>query len=188
MTHLYAGIERADSWAVDAHKTLNVPYDCGIAFCRDRQALLSTFRASAAYFQWSPHRDPMNYNPSMSKRARAVELWAILKTLGRGGVARLVEQLCAFARLFAAKLRSAGFDIHNDVVFNQVLVSCGGDDELTQATVERLQASGECWCGASTWHDTTVIRVSVCSWATNEADIDRSVAAFVAARNDSGRS
>ncbi len=183
---LFAGVEKADSWAVDAHKTLNVPYDCGIAFCRDREALLSAFRASAAYFQWSEHRDPMNYTPSMSKRARSVELWAVLKTLGRSGVAELVDGLCAHARTLASRLRDEGFSILNDVVFNQVLVSCG-DDALTSATLEQLQQSGEVWCGGSTWRGETVIRVSVCSWATTGDDVARSVQAFVEAREKAGK-
>lgn len=183
---LYQGAEKADSWAVDAHKTLNVPYDCGIVLCRERDALVSAFRTSAAYFQWSSHRDPMNYTPSMSKRARAVELWAILKTLGRSGVAQLVERLCANAQYFAERLVNEGFQIHNDVVFNQVLAS-GVDDEETSATLEGVQASGECWCGGSTWNGRAVIRVSVCSWATTREDVERSVAAFVAARSAARR-
>lgn len=181
LRHLYEGIPQADSWAVDAHKTLNVPYDCGIVFCRDREALVSAFRASASYFQWSAERDPMNYTPSMSKRARAVELWAILRTLGREGVANLVEQLCANARYFGEKLADEGFEVLNEVVFNQVLVACADDEETTR-TIERVQASGECWLGGSTWKGRAVMRVSVCSWATTRDDIDRSVAAFVAAR------
>jgi glutamate/tyrosine decarboxylase-like PLP-dependent enzyme len=181
LADLCAGMERADSWAVDAHKTLNVPYDCGIVLCRDRQALLAAFRASASYFQWSERRDPMNYTPSMSKRARVVELWAILKTLGRSGVAQLVEQLRDNARYFAEGLANEGFVVHNDVVFNQVLASCG-DDAETAKTLAHIQTSGECWFGGSTWQDRAVIRVSVCSWATTREDIDRSVAAFSAGR------
>jgi glutamate/tyrosine decarboxylase-like PLP-dependent enzyme len=178
---LVRGIDRADSWAVDAHKTLNVPYDCGIVFCREREALEAAFRASASYFQWSDQRDPMRYTPSMSKRARAVELWAVLKTLGRDGVIRLVEQLCAHARYFADRLAGEGFSVLNDVVLNQVLVACRDDDE-TRRTLADLQTSGECWCGGSTWKGRSVIRISVCSWATTRDDIDRSVRAFVAAR------
>ncbi len=188
LRELFAGVEKADSWAVDAHKTLNVPYDCGIALCRDREALLSAFRAAAEYFQWSEHRDPMNYTPSMSKRARSVELWAVLKTLGRSGVAELVDGLCAHARTFASRLRHEGFAILNDVVFNQVLVSCGGDDRLTSATLERLQHGGEIWCGGSTWRERTAIRISVCSWATTGDDVRRGVQAFVAARKQAAGS
>jgi glutamate/tyrosine decarboxylase-like PLP-dependent enzyme len=181
LAHLHAGIDQADSWAADAHKTLNVPYDCGIVLCRNREALLRAFHASASYFQWSEHRDPMNYTPSMSKRARAVALWAILKTLGRDGVARLVEQLCENARYFGERLKIDGFHVHNDIVFNQVLASCRDDRETTN-TLKQIQASGECWCGGATWKGQKVIRVSVCSWATTKKDIDRALAAFSEAR------
>lgn len=176
------GIDRADSWAVDAHKTLNVPYDCGIVMCRDRGALEAAFRASADYFQWSEHRDPMRYTPSMSKRARCIELWAVLKTLGRSGVVQLVEQLCGHARAFAAQLEEQGFRIHNDVVFNQVLVSCDDDSE-TERTLAEIQKLGSCWCGASTWKGHRVIRVSVCSWSTTVDDINDSVRSFCEGRN-----
>ena len=123
--HLFDGIEKADSWAADAHKTLNAPYDSGIVMCRSREALLRAFEASAEYFHWSEKRDGMAYTPSMSKRARAVELWAILKVLGRSGVERLVDGLCEKATYFAQLLEGEGFRIHNEVVFNQVLTSCG---------------------------------------------------------------
>jgi glutamate/tyrosine decarboxylase-like PLP-dependent enzyme len=182
MNELCDGIEKADSWSVDAHKTLNVPYDSGIILCRDRNALMSAFTASASYFQWSEHRDPMNFRPSMSNRARVIELWAVLKTLGREGVQRLVEQLCQNARYFAQLLSAEGFQIHNDIVFNQVLVSCE-NDALTKAAVENIQSSGECWCGGSTWRGRTVIRISVCDWATTPKDVERSMRAFVNARS-----
>src|SRR5262249_24636327 len=158
------GIEMADSWSLDAHKTLNVPYDSGIILCRDRNALMSAFKASASYFQWSEHRDGMNFRPSMSARARVIELWAVLKTLGREGVRRLIEQLCENAQNFARLLSEQGFQIHNDVVFNQVLASCD-NDAVTTATLQNIQSSGECWCGGSTWHGRAVIRISVCDWA-----------------------
>jgi glutamate/tyrosine decarboxylase-like PLP-dependent enzyme len=175
------GIEMADSWSVDAHKTLNVPYDSGVILCRHREALMNAFKASASYFQWSDHRDSMNFRPSMSARARVIELWAVLKTLGRGGVRRLIEQLCENARSFARVLSQQGFQIHNDVVFNQVLASCD-DDALTRATLQNIQSSGECWCGGSTWRGRAVIRISVCDWATTPKEIERSVRAFVNAR------
>ena len=143
---------------------------------------MAAFQASAAYLRASEHRDGMNYAPSMSNRARAIELWAVLKTLGRSGVRQLVEQLCANARYFAKRLNDEGFRIHNDVVFNQVLVSCG-DDQLTTATLRNIQSSGECWCGGSTWHNQPVIRISVCDWATRPAEVERSVRAFVHARS-----
>src|SRR5438874_9715695 len=179
------GIEMADSWSLDAHKTLNVPYDSGIIACRHREALMSAFKASASYFQWSEHRDSMNFRPSMSARARVIELWAVLKTLGRQGVRRLVEQLCENARSFAKLLSDQGFEIHNDVVFNQVLASCD-DDALTRATLQNIQSSGECWCGGSTWDGRAVIRISVCDWATTPQHIERSVRAFVKARATAG--
>jgi glutamate/tyrosine decarboxylase-like PLP-dependent enzyme len=175
------GWEHADSWAMDAHKTLNAPYDCGIVLCRDRAALTGAFEAAASYFVWGAEREGMRYTPSMSKRARAVELWAILKSLGRSGVGALVDQLCERARFFADLLAAEGFRIHNDVVFNQVLVS-SGDEPETAATLERVQNSGECWCGGSTFGGRQVIRLSVCSWRTTEDDVRRSVRAFVAAR------
>ena len=183
MAEMCEGIEKADSWSLDAHKTLNVPYDSGIILCRHREALMNAFKASASYFQWSEHRDSMNFRPSMSNRARVIELWAVLKTLGRGGVRRLVEELCEKTREIAERLSNEKFQIHNDVVFNQVLVSCG-DDALTKATLENIQRSGECWCGGSTWHGRSVIRISVCDWATTTKEIERSVRAFVQARAD----
>ena len=181
MREICDGIENADSWSVDAHKTLNVPYDSGMILCRHREALMNAFKASASYFQWSEHRDGMNFRPSMSSRARAIELWAVLKTLGRQGVQSLVEQLCENAREFARLLAEQDFQIHNDVVFNQVLVSCE-NDALTKATLKKVQTSGECWCGGSSWRSKSVIRISVCDWATTKKEIERSVRAFVAAR------
>ncbi|MCY3780156.1 MAG: pyridoxal-dependent decarboxylase [Chloroflexi bacterium] len=179
--HLAAGIELADSWSVDAHKTLNSPYDCGVVLCRDRSALVSALQASDAYIHFGDGRDGMLYTLEMSRRARGVELWAALKSLGRSGVDQLVEQLCRRAQQFAAELRMNDFRVLNDVVFNQVLVACDSPD-LTAQTLERLQASGECWCGGSQWRGEPVIRISVCSWAATEEDVRRSVAAFVAAR------
>lgn len=179
------GLEKADSWAVDAHKTLNVPYDCGIVFCKDRDALIATMQASASYLRYSEQRDGMLYSPDMSRRGRAVELWATLKYLGREGVGELVEQLCEHASEFAGRLKEKGFRILNDVVFNQVLVACE-TPEQTKATLEKIQKSGECWCGGATWENEPVIRISVCSWATTTADIERSAAAFVVARGQAG--
>ncbi len=179
--HLTAGVDLANSWSVDAHKTLNSPYDCGIIICRDRQALVGALQASDSYLQFGEGRDGMLYTLEMSRRARGLELWAALKSLGRTGIDQLVAQLCRRARQFAGELRTQGFRILNDVVFNQVLVACDSP-ELTMPTLELIQASGECWCGASQWQGEIVIRISVCSWATTEEDVQRSVAAFVAAR------
>lgn len=179
---LTTGIELADSWSVDAHKTLNSPYDCGIVFCKDRLTLVEALQASGSYLHFSEARDGMLYTPEMSRRARGIELWALLKALGRAGVDELVAQLCARARQFAEELARRKFRILNDVVFNQVLVACERP-ELTRETLRAMQASGECWCGGSEWRGEPVIRISVCSWATTEADVSRSVAAFVAARS-----
>ena len=179
--YLTRGVEKADSWSVDAHKTLNAPYDCGIILCRDREALIGAMQATGSYIQYSEERDGMLYTPEMSRRARAVELWATLKSLGKTGVEELVDGLCECAAQCAEQLRAEGFHILNEVVFNQVLVACDTPEE-TQATLEGIQKSGECWCGGAVWGGRQVIRISVCSWATTAGDIDSSVAAFVKAR------
>lgn len=178
---LTRGMDRADSWSVDAHKTLNAPYDCGIVLCRRPQATVAAMQNLGAYIVYSEKRDGMLYTPEMSRRSRAVELWATLRSLGRSGAAELVEGLCRHAADAARQLRAAGFRILNEVVFNQVLVACD-TPEATLATLARLQASGECWCGGTTWQGQSAIRLSVCSWATTDADIVRTVAAFAAAR------
>lgn len=178
---LYAGVNKADSWSADAHKTLNAPYDCGIILCRQRGALASAMQASASYLQWSEDRDNMIYTPDMSRRARAVELWATMKSLGRSGIEALVDQLCDHAVYFADRLRALDFKILNDVVFNQLLVACESP-AVTRGTLEHIQHSGECWCGGAVWHGEPVIRVSVCSWRTSKDDIDRSINAFIEAR------
>jgi glutamate/tyrosine decarboxylase-like PLP-dependent enzyme len=180
-SQLTKGMEKADSWSVDAHKTLNAPYDCGIVLCRHREALASAMQATGSYITYSEHRDGMLYTPEMSRRARAVELWATLKALGREGIDLLVEGLCQRAEQFAKGLRAQGFRILNDVVFNQILVACETPD-LTRLTLEAVQSSGECWCGGSTWNREPVIRISVCSWATTAADVECSIEAFVEAR------
>ena len=138
-------------------------------------------RASGAYLVFSAERDGMVYAPDMSRRARAVDLWAALLSLGRSGAAALVEELCRLAGLFARRLAEEGFSIQNDVVFNQVLATCA-TPELTTRTLQNVQASGECWCGGTTWNGQPAIRISVCSFATTDADVERSVRAFVAAR------
>lgn len=179
LTH---GIEKADSWSVDAHKTLNAPYDCGIILCSYREALVTAMQATASYIYYSDKRDGMHYTPEMSRRARVVELWVTLKSLGKEGVDELVDRLCDHAKRFADNLHAKGFRILNDVVFNQVLVACD-TPEHTKATLENIQKSGECWCSGSVWNGEPVIRISVCSWATTVADVERSVSAFVKARN-----
>ncbi len=181
---LTRGIEKADSWSVDAHKTLNSPYDCGIILCRSREAFVAAMQSTASYIHYGENRDGMQYTPEMSRRARAVEIWATLKSLGRDGAAELVDRLCELAALFAERLRTNGFRILNDVVFNQVLVACE-TPEQTKATLESVQRSGECWCGGTNWNDEPAIRISVCSWATTAEDVERSVAAFVRAKDAS---
>jgi len=180
--HLTAGLELADSWSADAHKTLNSPYDCGIILCRDRQALVGALQASDSYLHFGEGRDGMLYTLDMSRRARSLELWAALKSLGRAGVDQLVAQLCQRARQFADELGAHDFRVLNDVVFNQALVACESP-ALTERTLELLQAGGECWCGGSEWRGEPVIRISVCSWTTRPDDVRRSVAAFVDARD-----
>ncbi|MDA8136032.1 MAG: pyridoxal-dependent decarboxylase [Desulfobacteraceae bacterium] len=179
--HLTGGIEKADSWSVDAHKTLNAPYDCGIVLCRDESALVSALQNTGAYIQYGQNRDSMLYTPEMSRRARSVELWATLKCFGRKGIEILVDGLCGNARLFAQELEKQEFHILNDIHFNQVLVSCG-DDALTQAVLAEIKSGGVCWCGGSAWKGRSVIRISVCSWATTAQDVHMSVKAFVEAR------
>ncbi len=180
--HLTQGMETAHSWSVDAHKTLNTPYDCGIILCKEREALAAAMQASGSYLHYSAQRDNMRYTPEMSRRARGVELWAALKFLGRDGVAELVDALCARAAQFAALLRANGFQVRNDVVFNQVLVAAETPPE-TEALLAAVQASGECWCGGTSWQGAPAIRLSVCSWATTPADIERALQAFIKARD-----
>jgi glutamate/tyrosine decarboxylase-like PLP-dependent enzyme len=181
LCHLIAGIENCNSWSVDAHKTLNAPYDNGIVLCRDREALARALQATGSYITYGSNRDGMLYTPEMSRRARVVELWATLKYLGRAGVDDLVGGLHDRAMQAAAEFNDAGFRVLNDVVYNQVLVACESA-EITDQTLKAVQASGECWAGGATWGENSAIRISVCSWATTVEDITRSVAAFKAAR------
>jgi len=179
--HLTHGIEKADSWSVDGHKTLNTPYDCGIILCRHKDALVQAMQASGAYIQYSEERDGMLYGPDMSRRARAVEVWAALKYLGKSGVAQMIDGFCRQASRFAEGLKDNGFRVLNDVVFNQVLVA-GQTPVETQRTLAAIQQAGVCWCGGTVWEDNPAIRISICSWATTIDDVDASVAAFVDAR------
>ncbi|MEZ5352628.1 MAG: aminotransferase class V-fold PLP-dependent enzyme [Bryobacteraceae bacterium] len=178
--HLVEGVAGADSWSTDAHKWLNVPYDSGLAFVRDSQALKSAMAVSAAYLPQGEHREPSQYTPELSRRARGVEIWAALKSLGRAGLADLIERNCELARLFAEQLKQGGGEILNEVVLNQVLVSFGGDAR-TRAVIERVQLDGTCWCGPTVWQGRTAMRISVSSWATRREDVERSVAAILRA-------
>ncbi len=171
-------MEKADSWSVDGHKTLNTPYDSGIVLCKHPQALSAAMQATGSYIIYSENRDGMLYTPEMSRRSRAIELWATLKSIGKSGVEELVDGLCERAQQCAQELSAQGFHILNEVVFNQVLVAAD-TPEQTAAVLKNVQQSGECWCGGARWRDTPVIRVSVCSWATTAEDIHRTVRAFV---------
>jgi len=175
--HLVEGVAEADSWATDAHKWLNVPYDSGLAFVRDAAPLKSAMSVTAAYLPQGAHREPSQYTPELSRRARGVEVWAALKSLGRSGLADLIERTCRMARRFAEALRQGGGEILNEVVLNQVLVAFG-DAARTRAVIERVQRDGTCWCGPTAWHGRTAMRISVSSWATRDEDVERSVAAI----------
>lgn len=169
LSHLTQGVEKANSWSLDGHKTLNTPYDSGILLCDDKEALIHALQVSGSYIVYSEHRDGMLYTPEMSRRARVIELWATLKYLGRSGIDELVYGLHERAVQFSVELKEKGFDILNDVVFNQVLVVCE-TDEITNSTIEYIQRSGECWVGGASWKGNSVIRISVCSWATTKED------------------
>jgi glutamate/tyrosine decarboxylase-like PLP-dependent enzyme len=172
-------VELADSWATDAHKWLNVPYDSGVAFVRDPQSLAAAMAVTADYLPGAGlERSPCDYTPELSRRARGVEVWAALHSLGRAGLAELVDRNCAQAREFAARLSAAGYEVLNEVVLNQVLVAFG-DDARTRRVVAALQADGTCWCGITVWQGRTAMRISVSNWSTGAADIERSIAAML---------
>lgn len=180
---LARGLEGADSWATDLHKWLNVPYDSGVALVRDEGALRAAMSMNAAYLPEGLLRDPAEYTPELSRRARGVEAWAALRVLGRSGLAELVERNCRQARRFAEGLAAAGHRVLNDVVLNQVVVSFG-DAERTRRVIAALQRDGTCWCGGTTWQGHVAMRVSVSSWATTDADVERSLDAMLRAARD----
>ena len=171
--YLTAGVERADSWATDGHKWLNMPYDCGMAIVRNRDALRKTMSFKADYLP-AEAANPSDYTPEGSRRARGVDAWAALRTLGRSGLADLVERNCRLAKRFADGFTDAGYEVLNDVVLNQVLVSFGNPDH-TRKVVAAIQEDGTCWCGPTVWRGKTAMRVSVISWMTTEEDVDRSL-------------
>ncbi len=185
LANLTAGLADADSWATDAHKTLNSGYDCGVAFVRDAAAIASAMSLSAPYLIINQQRQPMHFTPESSRRARGVELWAVLKHLGRAGVAAMVERMCANAIRIAGGLRNAGYQVLNQVDFNQVVVSFG-DPQRTLRVIDALQKDGTCWCGSTEWHGNTAMRISISSWATTAADVDRSVAAILRIAKEEG--
>ncbi len=179
MTH---GLELADSWATDAHKWLNVPYDSGIAFVRDGQALQSAMAITAEYLPGQgARRNPADFTPELSRRARGIEVYAALLSLGREGLASMIERNCAQARRFAQGLQKAGFEILNEVVLNQVVVRFG-DPERTRQIIEAIQREGTCWAGITVWQGQTGMRISVSSWATTDDDVERSLEADAALR------
>jgi glutamate/tyrosine decarboxylase-like PLP-dependent enzyme len=182
---LARGIDKADSVATDAHKWLNVPYDSGLVFVRDKRHLNAAMSASASYLIASETRDPHLFVPEMSRRARAIEIWAALRSLGTRGLAALIDRTCDHARRFADELQAAGFEILNEIVLNQVLVSFGSD-ETTRRIVERIQQDGTCWCGPTQWQGRTAMRISVSSWATTDVDVARSIAAIVRVAREAG--
>lgn len=178
LRHLVAGYEHADSWASDAHKTLNVPYDCGLAVVRDPAALRAAMGMEGAYLVRDAAGDPYEKVPELSRRARAVPVWAVLRALGRSGVAGLVESFCDNASRFASGLAEVpGATVLNDVVFSQVCVSFGSD-ERTRAVVAGMLEDGTAWTTGSTWQGRAVLRISVCGWSTTDDDVDRTLDAL----------
>lgn len=174
-----AGMEEADSWATDGHKTLNVPYDSGLAFARDPEALRAAMAITAEYLPTAgSERNPSDFTPELSRRARGIDVWAAMRQLGRSGIAGLVDGLHDNARRMAAGLVAAGFEVLNEVAFNQVLVSFGEPAETLRVIVD-LQRDGVAWCGATEWQGRTAMRISVSSWATTEQDVDQTIAAIV---------
>ncbi|PWN02914.1 aspartate aminotransferase family protein [Nocardioides silvaticus] len=169
--HLVAGLDRADSWATDGHKWLNVTYDCGIAFVRDPAALRRTFTAVAGYLPPDEGFEAMHHTPQSSQRARQLEVWAVLRSLGRGGVAELVQRTSDTAVAIADRLRAGGLEVVNDVVLNQVLVRAG-NPAATTALVAAVQADGRIWCGGTQWQGAPAMRISVSSWKSSPADAD----------------
>jgi glutamate/tyrosine decarboxylase-like PLP-dependent enzyme len=184
LAHLANGVEHADSWATDGHKWLNVPYDSGIAFVRDGSALSKAMAVTAEYLPTeTAHRNPSDYTPELSRRARGVDIWAAMRSLGRTGLAELIERNCRQAGRFAEALAQAGFEVLNDVVLNQVVVSFGEPDE-TRRVIAAIQRDGTMWAGETVWQGRTAMRISVSSWATTDADVERCIATIVRVARD----
>jgi len=178
--YLVDGIARADSWATDAHKWLNVPQDSGIAIVREPEVLQRAMSITAAYYP-DPglKREPMQWGPESSRRARAIEIWAALRSLGRRGVADRIERTCQHAKSIADGFGAAGYEVLNDVVLNPVLISFG-DDQTTGRIIDAIQADGTCWCGGTIWKGRKAMRISVSSWATTKVDVEQSLATMLA--------
>jgi glutamate/tyrosine decarboxylase-like PLP-dependent enzyme len=180
--HLTQGCERADSWATDAHKWLNVPYDSGVVFCRHPESHGQAMAVAASYLQRAEGRSPSDWVPESSRRARGFAVWAALRSLGRSGVADLIDRCCDHARAFAELLGAEpDVEILNDVVLNQVLVRFGDDDEVTREVVRRVQDDGTCWLGGTDWQGRAAMRISVSSFRTTSEDVERSAAAILKA-------
>jgi glutamate/tyrosine decarboxylase-like PLP-dependent enzyme len=175
---LLAGAGAADSWAIDCHKWLNVPYDSAVAVVRKPEFLKAAMAMSAAYLTPGGGREPGQFAPEASRRARGVELWAAMRSLGRSGLSDLIERNCRQATMFADRLRAAGFTILNDVVLNQVMVSFDSAEQ-TRRVIAAVQSDGTCWCGGTVWHGHAAMRISVSSWATTDEDVERSAAAMI---------
>ena len=182
-SELVAGLTRADSWATDGHKWLNVTYDCGIVFVAREGALVRTFTSAAGYLPAEAGFAPVHHTPQSSQRARQIEVWAVLRTLGRAGVAELVQRTSSCATLIADRLRAADFDILNDVVLNQVLVR-HRDGATTERLVASIQADGRIWCGPTVWNGETALRISVSSWKTSAADAERAADVIIECATD----
>jgi glutamate/tyrosine decarboxylase-like PLP-dependent enzyme len=186
---LTTGLADADSWATDFHKWLNVPYDSGVALVRNADALRAAMAITAEYLPTSPFRNPSDFTPELSRRARGVEVWAALRSLGKDGVTELIERNCRQARRFAEALEAAGYKVLNEVVLNQVLVAFG-DAETTNRVISEIQSDGTCWCGGTVWQGQTAMRISISSWATTDADVERSLDAMlrIARKHEQARS
>jgi len=183
LRHLLRGCERADSWATDGHKWLNVPYDSGLAFCAHSDAHRAAMSVTASYLVQAKDarmRDSVDWTPEFSRRARGFTVYAAIRSLGRTGVAELVDRCCAHARRFAEQLEHAGATVINDVVLNQVLVRFG-DGERTREVIERVQRDGTCWLSGTDWNGEHAMRISVSNWRTTSSDVDRSATAILAA-------
>lgn len=176
--HLTVGYELADSWATDGHKWLNVPYDSGLVICKERKHLRKAMSMHGDYLDQSGGRIPYQYTPELSRRARAIDIWAAMRTLGREGIDELITRTCSFAEYLALQLAKAGLKILNEVQTNQVLVSFGED---TQQVIKEIQSDGTCWCGGTIWKGEPAMRISVSSVKTSEYDIRKSLEAILRA-------
>lgn len=180
---LLEGVSLADSWAIDCHKWLNVPYDSGIVVVRDPEHLRRAMAAGdAAYLTQGTGREPWQYTPESSRRARGIEMWAAMRSLGRTGLREIIERNCRQARLFAKLLGTAGYAVLNEVVLNQILVSFGGPEQNRQI-IAAIQNDGTCWCGGTVWQSRTAMRISVSNWSTTDEDVERSAAAMIQIAN-----